>query len=447
MIISSFLIVDIIGFVLLMLPISASTGKSIGVTNALFTTVSSTCVTGLVVFDTASTFSSFGRAVIIALIQVGGLGLVTITTFFISVVRRKVGLRTRVLVQESSGSFSFVELPALLKSIVTLTFVFEFIGFILFSTQFVPMFGWKSGMAKAGFQAISSFCNAGFDLMGDTAFGPYSSLTGFTGNPVVIFTTAFLVICGGLGFIVWRDLLSYFKNRKLNVHTRITLIATFCLLLIGTLFIFTAEWGNTGEQALGSLPAWQRPISAFFQSVTMRTAGFNTINMSNLLDGTKLFCVALMFIGAGSGSTGGGIKVSTFMLLIYSVYSEIRGRSNIVIRKHQIARVAVQRAIAIFVMGLGLVLVLSVVLCFTESAALASGRVEYLDLLFESVSAFGTVGVSAANTSQLTTASQMCMIPIMFIGRVGPVTFAVSLALREPKEYSNVFPEGKIHIG
>lgn len=447
MIMTSFLFVDIIGFVLLLLPLASVTGRSVGIKTALFTTVSSTCVTGLVVADTASTFSTFGRGVILALIQIGGLGLVTISTFFISLIRRKVGLRTRVLAQESSGSFSFTELPALLRSIVLLTFAFEFIGFLLFATQFVPLFGWSEGLAKAGFQSVSAFCNAGFDLMGDTKFGPYASLTGFSGNPVVLFTTMFLIVAGGLGFIVWRDLFASIKTKRLNIHSRITLAATALLILSGMLFILSVEWNNEGEMAMGLLPTWQRPIAALFQSITMRTAGFNTINMATLLDGTKIFCVALMFIGAGSGSTGGGIKVSTFWLLIYSVYSEIRGRTDIVIRKHQIARVAVQRAISIFVLALGLVTLLSIVLTFTESASLADGRIEYLDLLFESASAFGTVGVSAASTPELTSLGQMCLIPVMFIGRVGPITVAVSLALREPKEYSSVFPEGKIHIG
>jgi trk system potassium uptake protein TrkH len=272
-------------------------------------------------------------------------------------------------------------------------------------------------------------------------------MTAFSGNIVVMFTTMFLIVSGGLGFIVWRDLFSSVKTKKINVHSRITLFATAILIIVGALYILVAEWRNVADQSMGTLPEWQRPIAAVFQSITMRTAGFNTLNMATLLDGTKLLCVVLMFIGAGSGSTGGGIKVSTFSLLVYSVYSEIRGRTDIVIRKHQIARVAVQRAIAIFVLGLTLILFLSFILTFTEAAALAEGRFEYLDLLFESVSAFGTVGVSSANTSGLTTFSQMCLIPIMFIGRVGPVTFAVSLALREPKDYSSIFPEGKIHIG
>lgn len=446
-IVSSFLLVDLVGTLLLMLPISSQNGISLGLINSLFTTISATCVTGLVVVDTATHFTAFGRVVIICLIQIGGLGLVTITTFFLNLARKRVGLRARVLAQESSGSFSFMELPQLVKSIILTTLMFEFAGFVLFATQFVPQFGWAGGLSRAAFQAVSAFCNAGFDLMGDTASGPYSSLTAYTGNPVVVLTTAFLIICGGLGFIVWRDLFNYRKTKTLRLHSKIVLAITFALLFSGTVFFLFAEWNNRGVQALGTLPEWQRPMAAFFQSVTMRTAGFNTINMSNMNAGTKLFSVFLMFIGAGSGSTGGGIKVTTFSLLLHSIFSGIRGRDEIIIRKHQISRVPVQRAVAIFVLGMGLMLTLSMVLSFTEAAALHNGRFEYLDLLFEAASAFGTVGVSAAQTPALTTLSHIFIIPVMFIGRVGPVTFALSLAMREPKEMTNIYPEGKIQIG
>lgn len=446
-IVSSFLFVDIVGTLLLMLPISSQDGRSLGFINSLFTTVSATCVTGLVVVDTAIQFTNFGRVVVICLIQIGGLGLVTITTFFLSLVRRRVGLRARVLAQESSGSFSFMELPQLIKSIVLTTLAFEFTGFVLLSTQYVPQFGWSGGLGRASFQAVSSFCNAGFDLMGDTASGPFSSLTAYSGNPVVLLTTGFLIIFGGLGFIVWRDLFNYRKTKSLRLHSKIAISMTVCLVVAGSLFFLFAEWNNKGAQAMGSLPEWQRPLAAFFQSVTLRTAGFNSINQANLLSGSKLISVMLMFIGAGSGSTGGGIKVTTFALLLAAVGSDIRGRNQIVIRNHQIPRVAVQRAIAIFFLGMGVMVGLSFILCFTEAAALHKGSFEYLDLLFESASAFGTVGVTSAQTPVLTTLSHIFIIPAMFIGRVGPVTFAISLAMHESKEISNVYPEGKIQIG
>lgn len=450
-IVSSFVLVDLVGTLLLMLPISSRDGMSLGFINSLFTTVSATCVTGLVVVDTATHFTAFGRVVIICLIQIGGLGLVTITTFFLNLVRRRVGLRGRVLAQESSGSFSFMELPALIKSIFLTTFAFEFTGFVLLSTQYVPRFGWGQGLSSAGFQAVSAFCNAGFDLLGDKT-GAYSSLTAFNNNPVVIMTTGFLIICGGLGFIVWRDLYNYRKTKSLRLHSKIAIFMTVSLVLAGTIFFLAAEWSNIGVDAsgvgaMGTLPAWQRPLAAFFQSVTLRTAGFNSISQANLLAGSKFISVLMMFIGAGSGSTGGGIKVTTFALLLATVSSDIRGRGQIIIRKHQIPREAFQRAIAIFFLAMGLMLGLSLILCFTEAAALHRGNFEYLDLLFESASAFGTVGVTSAQTPDLTMLSHIFIIPVMFIGRVGPVTFALSLAMREPKQTNNIYPEGKIQIG
>jgi len=446
-IVSSFLFVDIIGTLLLMLPIASQDGRSLGFINSLFTTVSATCVTGLVVVDTAIQFTNFGRVVVISLIQIGGIGLVTITTFFLSLVKRRAGLRAKVLAQESSGSFSFMELPQLVKSIVLTTMAFEFAGFVLLSTQYVPQFGWSSGLGRAGFQAVSAFCNAGFDIMGDTASGPYSSLIAYSGNPVVLLTTGFLIIFGGLGFIVWRDLFNYRKSKTLRLHSKIVIFMTVCLLIAGSLFFVFAEWNNEGVQAMGSLPEWQRPLAAFFQSVTLRTAGFNSINQSNLLTGSKLISVILMFIGAGSGSTGGGIKITTFALLLAAVGSDIRGRDQIIIRNHQIPKVAVQRAIAIFFLGMGVMVGLSFILCFTEAAALQKDTFEYLDLLFESASAFGTVGVSSAQTPLLSTLSHIFILPAMFIGRVGPVTFAISLAMRESKVVNNIYPEGKIQIG
>ena len=451
-IVLSFIFVDIIGTILLMLPIASQDGRSLGLLGALFTTVSCTCVTGLVVVDTAVQFTAFGRTVIICLIQIGGLGLVTITTFFISLARRKVGLRAKVLAQESSGSFSFTELPQLIKSIVLITLAFETTGFLLLSTQYVPQFGWAGGLSRAGFQAVSAFCNAGFDLMGDTASGPYSSLTAYSGNAVVLLTTGFLIIFGGLGFIVWHDIISFRKTRKLRLMSVVAISMTVCLVLSGMVFFLAAEWTNTGIDssgvgAIGSLPVWQRPLAAFFQSVTLRTAGFNSISQANLTHGSKFISVILMFIGAGSGSTGGGIKISTFSILLFTLISDIRGRDAILIRKQQVSHQLVQRAVTILFLGLLIMLGLSLILCFTEAGALHAGKFEYLDLLFESASAFGTVGVTSAQTPTLTTLSQWFIIPAMFLGRVGPATFAISLAMRQEKEQTNIYPEAKIQIG
>jgi len=445
-IVLSFAFVDLIGTLLLMLPVSSASGRSIGLLDALFTTISCTCVTGLVVEDTATYFSTFGKYVIICLIQIGGLGLVTITTFFISLARKKVGLRAKVLAQESSGSFSFLELPQLIKSIVLITLCFEFTGFILLATQYVPMFGLIDGLSSAGFQAVSAFCNAGFDLMGDKT-GKFSSLTAFNGNPVIILTTAFLIIFGGLGFTVWRDIVGWRKGQKLRLHSMIAIIMTTSLVLIGTAFFLAVEWGNEGTGALGSLPVWQRPMAAFFQSVTLRTAGFNSIDQANLFSQSKFVSSILMFIGAGSGSTGGGIKITTFSILMYTVICDIRGRDAITIRKQQVSHTLVQRAVTILFLGLIIMLGLSFALCFTEHEALQAGRFGYIDLLFEAASAFGTVGVTSAQTPVLTQLSQWLIIPAMFLGRVGPATFAISLAMRGEKNQTNIYPEAKIQIG
>ncbi len=443
----SFLFVDIIGTFLLSLPFASQDGQSMGVLNALFTTISATCVTGLVVVDTATHFTWFGKIVIICLIQIGGLGLVTISTFVIHLLRRKVGLQAKVLVQEASGSFSFLELRSLVKSVIFFTLGFEFTGFVLLSTQYVPLFGWAGGLSRAGFQAVSAFCNAGFDLMGDTASGPFSSLVAFSDNPVVLLTTAGLIICGGLGFVVWQDLLHFPKTRTLRLHSKLVITITAILLVVGTVFFLVTEWNNTRELSMGTLPVWQRPLAAFFQSVTTRTAGFNSISMSGMLEPSKMFSVILMYIGAAPGSTGGGIKVTTFAILLYSVYSDIRSREQIVIRKHVLPKSAVRRAVAVSFLGLGVVLLLAFALSYSEAQALLAGRFEFLDLLFEAASAFGTVGLSSAGTPDMTTLSHIFIIPAMFIGRVGPVTFAMSLALREQKKFANIYPEGRIQIG
>jgi trk system potassium uptake protein TrkH len=237
------------------------------------------------------------------------------------------------------------------------------------------------------------------------------------------------------------------KTRKLRLHSKIAIIMTSFLVIGGTLFFMLAEWSNTGSQALGTLPVWQRPIAAFFQSVTLRTAGFNSINQSNLFAESKLISVILMFIGAGSGSTGGGIKISTFAVLMYTIISDIHGKGVVTMKNYRIPSSLVRRAITIFFLGLAIMLGLSLALSFAEHEALRAGQFGYLDLLFEAASAFGTVGVTSANTPILTQLSQWLIIPAMFLGRVGPATFAISLAMQDEKEQANVYPDAKVQIG
>lgn len=448
MILASFLLVILIGTFLLVLPLAAKDGQSIGFLRALFTATSATCVTGLVVVDTATHWSTFGKGVILALIQIGGLGLVTIASFFYGFIRRKASLRTMVATQESTANFGFSDVMHLVRKIILITFSIELAGAVILSWRMIPRYGVFDGIKKGLFQSISAFCNAGFDLHGDTASGPFSSLLAWNNDPVLIAVTGLLIIIGGLGFVVWSDLLGFRRQRKLNFHTKIVLLMTAALLVTGTLFFLLTEGHNrSGAYTLGSLPAWQRPLAAFFQSLTARTAGFNTIDQAALTDSSKLMTMILMFIGAAPGSTAGGIKITTLAIIIATMLSDIKGRGDIVMLRHRLPRETFTRAFAIFGMALAVVLSGFMAMTFLERSAVTAGRLSVLDLFFEVISAFATVGLSSAGTPDLQPASWAVLIPIMFIGRVGPLSFAVGLAMKTMSRKEAVFPTGKTMVG
>lgn len=461
-IVCSFLLIMFVGTILLMMPFATNSGKSIGFFDSFFTTVSATCVTGLVVRDTATTFNTFGRIVLLFLIQIGGLGLVTIYTFGVSIFRKKLNVRTRMLAQESSGSFSFTELKGLLRTIILMTLFFESFGFLLFATQLVPEFGYSTGLFKSLFLSVSAFCNAGFDLLGDTASGPYSSFTAFNGNTVIMMTSVFLIFSGGLGFHVWKDLIDYSSrkirailahdrkertNIHMKLHTRLAFFVTLLLLVIGTILILIMEWTNVSGLTIGNLPLYEKINAALFQSMSMRTAGMNSIDLLAMRDCTKIVCCVLMFIGAGAGSTGGGIKVQVFSLLFCAVKSDVSGRQEVLFHNHRVSRETVQRALTIFTLAVVVVLSLACILSVTERGLIAEGKFTFVDLLFEASSAFGTVGVSSASTAQLSFWGQLAIIPVMFLGRVGPITFAMGLMLKDRNNVKNVYPEARIHLG
>lgn len=444
----SFLLVILTGSLLLSLPFASQSGQSIGFLQALFAATSATCVTGLVTVDTAMHWTIFGKIVIISLIQIGGLGLVTITSFFYSFMRRKASLKTLVIAQESTASFSFTDVLRLVRKIVLITFSVEFVGGLLLSWRFIRHYGWLKGIGKGFFQAVSSFCNAGFDLHGDSDSGPFSSLVAWNDDPVVILTTGLLIVIGGLGFVVWSDLLGMRQARKLQFHSKVILSMTGFLLLAGTIFFLAAEYNNRDSAySLGSLPPLQRPLAALFQSITPRTAGFNSIDQASLTDSSKFMTTILMFIGAAPGSTGGGIKISTFAVILATIFSDIQGRDNIVLLRHRLPRETFTRAIAILGLAMSIVLVCSMLLTFIENAALEAGRFSFLDLVFESTSAFATVGLSSAGTPDLQQASWAVLIPAMFLGRVGPASFALSLAMQRSARKELVHPEGKTLVG
>ncbi|MCR4706494.1 MAG: Trk family potassium uptake protein [Clostridiales bacterium] len=432
-----FLAVILLGTVLLALPAAAGDGKSIGLFDSLFTSTSAVCVTGLVAVDTGTAFSLFGQIVLLALIQVGGLGFMVFATVLLVMLGRKISIKGRMLIRESMNSASLSDLGSLTRLYLLLSLAIELAGTILLSYRFVPLYGWKRGLWMALFHAVSAFCNAGFDL-----FGGYASLTAFAGDPLVLLTVAGLIISGGLGFSV---ILETIRNRQgfrsLSLHTRIVLLTTFALLVAGTSFYWLAERTNAGT--LAGYGEGERLLNAFFQSVTMRTAGFNSFDLSRFRDGSKLFSCFLMSVGASPASTGGGIKTTTAAALALLMLSVVRGESEVNVAKRRLPEEITRRALAVAVLFLITLLAGTLIISLIED-----GRFPLADILFEASSAMGTVGVSAIGTPNLSPEGRAVLLPMMFLGRVGPLTLAVALAKRQGRMRSVLkYPEEKIMIG
>ncbi|MGI6546156.1 MAG: TrkH family potassium uptake protein [Fastidiosipilaceae bacterium] len=442
----SFALVILVGTVLLTLPIASADGTSVGPLKALFTSTSCTCVTGLIVGDTATFWSAFGHVVIIGLIQIGGLGLITIMSFFLVATRKKIGMRAMLAMQESIGSQSFSSSRDLVKKIIFFTLSCELIGGAVLTWRYALRMPFGEALRRGVFQGISAFCNAGFDLMGDFS-GPFSSLTKWNDDPIVTLTTAFLIIIGGLGFVVWDDLLRLRKTKKLHFHSKLVLTMTIFLLAVGTVFFLFVEGNSVGPDSLGALPVWQRPFAAFFQSASLRTAGFNSIDQAGLSDTSKLMGCILMFIGAGPASTGGGVKITSIAVLFALITSYFRGRDETFLFKHRISRDVVRRALTIVFVGLTIVLVSSMLITLTEKQALRDGRFSFLDILYEVISGFATVGVTSAGTPTLSAGSWIVLIFNMYLGRVGPASFAMGLTFQQSSDQSLVYPESKTFVG
>lgn len=434
---AGFLAVILLGTVLLALPAAARTGRSIGLFDSLFTATSAVCVTGLVAVDTGTTFSLFGQAVLLALIQVGGLGFMVFATMILGMLGRKLSLKGRMLVRESMNGASLSGLSGLARLYLLLSLGIESAGTLLLSLRFVSLFGWKRGLWMALFHAVSAFCNAGFDL-----FGRFASLTAFSGDPLVLLSVAALVILGGLGFSV---ILETLRNRQgfraLSLHARIVLLLTPALLIAGTGFFLLAERGNAAT--LAGQGAGGRALNAFFQSVTLRTAGFNSIDQSALRDSSKLFSSLLMAVGASPASTGGGIKTTTVAVLFFLMRSVVRGEGEVNAARRRLSGDTARRALVVAA------LFMTVLLAGTLTIALIEdGRFSLADILFEASSAMGTVGVSAIGTPNLRIASRAVLLPMMFLGRVGPLTLAVALARRQGSlRAASKYPEERIMIG
>ena len=432
----SFLLVIAVGTLLLTLPISSRTGR-LGVIDAMFTATSATCVTGLVVRDTWSQFSLFGQVVILMLIQVGGLGLVTLTSFFALAARRRMGFRDLRLLGESVSADGLSKATEVLKIVIKLAAAFEAVGIVLLLFAFVPQFG-AEGVWVSVFTAISAFCNAGFDLFG--RFGAYSSLVPYVNNYYVQAVIMFMIMAGGLGFMVWVELAEYRKKRRLSLHAKVVLQFSVIFWVGGAVLLALLEWSN--PRTMGGLSVPGKVMAALFQSVSTRTAGMNTIDLAACSPISKLLMSVLQFIGAAPGSTGGGVKVTTFAVLILTIRSVAQGRDDCVIGGHHIESKTVYRALTIIVIGAVAAFGSAVVVYYNTAET-----VSVIDCIFESCSAFGTVGLSVGVTGQLNTGAKLLYMACMFMGRVGPVSLAISLTAKPDDNKRKVLPVGHINVG
>lgn len=422
----------LLGTMLLMLPISNTTGEPLNFMDALFTATSATCVTGLVVVDTGTFFSSFGQVVIMLMIQIGGLGFMTMATLFALVLKRRISLKDRLVLQEAMNQSSMEGIVRLIRRVLLYSLVIEACGATLLTIRWAFDMPFGKALYFGIFHAVTMFNNAGFDLFGD-----FKSLTGFVYDPLVNFVVMFLIVSGGIGFIVMADLVDYRKSRRLSLHSKVVLSMTGALILIGAVVIFIFEFTN--PETLGSLNWGGKILGSFFQSVTPRTAGANTLDITELRQATQFFMVILMFIGASPGSTGGGIKTTTFTMMIAAVIAMMRGRDDIVLFRYRLVQERILKALTITLLALLLVITVSMILSTTEDSS-------FLTILFEATSAFGTVGLSMGLTPELSLFGKLLISLTMFAGRLGPLTLAYALGPKKGKELYR-HPEGKMIIG
>lgn len=421
-----------LGALLLMLPIAATPNQpQLSFIDALFTATSAVCVTGLIVVDTGTYFSTFGQFVIIGLIQIGGLGIMTMATLMALIMRRRIQLKERLLIQESLNQLTMSGVVRLTRKIIINTLLVEFIGGTILALRWYPDWG-LDGIYYGYWHAVSAFCNAGFDL-----FGHFSSLTAYVGDWTVNLVITSLIIIGGIGFTVMFEVGNFRRWRDFSLHTKLVLAMTAGILVSSTVIIFFLEYSNPAT--LGDLPASTQWLASYFQAVTTRTAGYNTLDIGALQDVTLFFMVILMFIGASPASTGGGIKTTTTGLMLAAIWALIRGRRDVELFERRIPSLLIYKAFAIYFISATLVIVVTMMLSITESAP-------FLRLLFEVVSAFGTVGLSTGITPTLSAHAKCWLIVTMFAGRVGPVTLALAFAMRS--SHGKVqYPEGKVSIG
>jgi trk system potassium uptake protein TrkH len=434
-IILGYLIVIFTGAALLSSPQATQPGIATPFLDALFTSTSAVCVTGLIVVNTAAHWSLFGQIVILVLIQIGGLGIMTLSTLAILIIGKKIMLSRRLLIQQDIGHLSQSGLLKLVQYIVTLTFVAEAAGAALIFSTLRGDMGLLRAVWFSIFHSISAFNNAGFDIFGN-------SLENFITNPVMNLTIIALIILGGLGFTVIYEFGRKIFNRKnlstLSLHSKTVLAATVILLVVGLAVIYSLEMDN--PDTIKNLSGGHRFLASFFLSVTTRTAGFNTVPTGALKSATLVFIIFLMYVGASPGSTGGGVKTTTFTALLQQVNSYVMGKQYVSVYNRRLSRYLIRKAMVICFLALMLIFSTSLLLSITEAAS-------YIDILFEATSAFGTVGLSTGITGELSKPGRLIIIILMFAGRLGPLTFAIGLRRVRAHKTGYRYPEEDIMVG
>ncbi|MBU0501968.1 MAG: TrkH family potassium uptake protein [bacterium] len=425
----SFLVVIFVGTALLHLPLASASGQPTDFIDAYFTANSATCVTGLVVLDTGTYFSLFGLFVILVLIQIGGLGYMTFSTFLVLMFRRKMFISEKLMIMEALNIYSARDVIYVLRRIFSIVFIFEGIGAIILFFRFLPELGFAKALLYGVFHSVSAFCNAGFSLPAN-----YASLTAYAGDWVINLTITSLIIVGGIGFLVIADILQF---KRWSLHTKTVLAVTFFLIFAGTIIFFLTEYNN--PFTIGGMPLAQKGLVSYFQAITPRTAGFNTISMNHILGVTALFTIFFMFVGASPGGSGGGVKTTTFILIFSTIWATLRNSRDTVLFDRRIPAETVRRAFTITFLSIVVISVSTFLLNGTE-------RFELMAIVFETFSAFGTVGLSMGITPYLTAIGKIIISVTMFIGRIGALTLLLALTI-EQKESSLELPKEGISIG
>ncbi len=414
----SFMAIILLGALLLMLPVASRDGESVGFVPALFTATSATCVTGLVLFDTWSQWSGFGQIVIICMIEIGGLGFMSAASAVILLLRRKVGLKQRMVMAQALSVSDMTGIVRLQRLVIFGSLLIQLTGALILMLRFLPEYGFTQAVKWGLFHSVSAFCNAGFDIFG--CIEPGKSLVVFQSDPVVLITLGSLIVIGGLGFFVWEDLLRNRKWKNLSVYTKLVLTMSGLLIVIGAIGMCILEWNNPAT--LGAMPWQDKLLGGIFQSVTTRTAGFDALGQGAMTDGGKALTMMLMLIGGSSGSTAGGIKTVTMMVLLLFLWSRIRGKGSVSVFKRSVPNNQVMDAMTIVSIMVGLALFGGLFISVTSSLG-------FTESLFEAVSALGTVGLTTGVTAELSLLSQILVILYMYFGRVGVLTLSLGFLM------------------